>query len=89
MKETFKVEMDIEMMQDVISIAEYMRKYPNQKSEFHKFSRQLSNIIQNGCFKHNLIRKTFKTSPNESISMCPKCSPKEYKEHEENNSRTI
>lgn len=75
---TFKVEMDIPMMQDIISVIDYVSKYPCQKSSLWRFKDELRKIIQVGCFKHNILRDQFKIASDHTMGVCPKCSPKEH-----------
>jgi hypothetical protein len=78
-KKTYKVELNIETMQDIIDVFEHYSKQPCRKKVIWELPRKLRNIIQHGCFVHNLICETFKVSYNESITICSKCSPKKYK----------
>ncbi len=77
---TFNVKMDRETIRDIIEVLEYVRKYPAQKNTLWKFKSKIESIIRHGCFKHSLIGETFRISLNESCVLCPKCSPKRYKE---------
>ena len=80
---TFKVELDIETMQDIIEVFEHYRKQPCRRRVMWELPDKLHKILQLGCFKHNILMDTFRTSPNETITFCRKCSPKEYKKHKQ------
>jgi len=75
----YKVELDIETMQDIKDLIYFCSQhFPYTKKNLWSLERQLGEIIKHGCFKHNILRETFRTSPQESISLCKKCNPKEY-----------
>lgn len=80
---TFKVEMDIETMQDIIEVFEHYRKQPCRRKVMWELPRRLSKIISIGCFKHNIFMDTFRVGPNETTTFCRKCSPKEYSKHKQ------
>lgn len=75
----YKVELDIKSMNDIISCIDYVTKYPCTKRELYKIRNMLSDIIQNGCFKHNILRETFRISDYETVSICKKCNPLQYR----------
>ena len=77
----YKVEMNVETMRDVKDLIYFCRDhFPFTKNTLWNLCRELSNIIQDGCFKHNRLRKEFRTGTNSTESICPKCSPKRYTE---------
>ena len=82
MKKTFKVELDIETMQDIIEVFRHYRNQPCRRKVMWELPDKLSNIIQNGCFKHNIMCETFEGIDGyDKITICPKCSPKKYKQY--------
>lgn len=42
----------------------------------------MDRIGRRGCFKHSIMTTRFTVSANETHTLCPKCNPKEFKEHE-------
>jgi len=57
---TFKVEIDIETMEDIRKLISFASEtYPFITKRLFEFDTKLHNIIQRGCFKHNLILEIF------------------------------
>lgn len=78
-KKTYKVELDIETMQDIKDLIYFCNEhFPYTKSSLWKVNKEFENIILNGCFKHNILRENFNTGENSSISICRLCNPKKY-----------
>ena len=75
----FALSLDIETMEDVIKLVDFSNSnYPFMKKSLYYLRDACSKIIQDGCFKHNILREIFRTSLNSSVSVCKLCNPKEY-----------
>ncbi len=79
---TYKVEMDRELMIDIIQLVDFCQdKFPFTKDTLWRLKGQLRKIGTDGCFRHNLIMEKFEVDSITTHVVCPKCCPKEYKEH--------
>ena len=73
----YKVEIDIDTMREVKQLIYFCSRAFMPDSVWNLY-REFDKIILNGCFKHSILREDFRTSPQSTTSVCPKCSPKEY-----------
>lgn len=79
MSKSWKLIIDEETMRDIRDLVFFCNKnFPFTKDSLWNLYREFDDILQHGCFKHNILTEEFRTSPNSTVSICPQCSPKEY-----------
>ncbi len=72
----YKVPIDMETMEQVKHLIEFSQKqYPFIEDKLFTFKKQLSEIVQLGCFRHNRLMDTYEVNKNEKITFCRKCQP--------------
>ena len=80
-KDTFNIDVDRKTMEDYNTLIDFVAKnYPFVTDELWKLNHKFSNIRRHGCFIHNVVCESIRIGDSASQRICPKCSPKEYKE---------
>lgn len=78
----FDVGIDEETMRAVLRLIEFSRKnHPFIDENVLEFEGRLREIVNGGCFKHNLMGITVEDGPNRRVTFCPKCCPEYAKKY--------
>ena len=77
----YPIGMTLEQMLHFRNLYEFYRKnFPFIPESLSQLMSKIRDVIEDGCFIHKRKLVMFKPSENESIRLCPECSPKEYQE---------
>ena len=72
----FKIKIDLETIRELKVLIDYgFKNFPFMTINISSFDNLIRNIINNGCFKHSIFKRTIHTGNRDFLTFCPKFNP--------------
>lgn len=79
---TFQFEFNKEELRELRKLLDFNAKnHPFLTESLFRFQDRIYDVLNYGCFKHNILTVKVNTGVRETLRFCPKCEQKLYKKY--------